>query len=332
MNIKKIFAALLATTLLSSAFVAYAHDFDTRNPVITYTIGDKLTSQEDLTAKSDMLAYNENFDYYPVSINVTDLGRLYLAKGTDYQVINNITFTLKTTDFALTDEDGFEMYTAGVTPSVGGTWSMANDNVNVGYFNMFWEAPKSKVAALASINMYPGTAKSDIANAELDFEVVLALPAGKTLSLANSDLSAVINYYDKTTGDTKSPANITITNDTLTFGKTTPPTPVENPWAFTVTTDVNAKKTNGYIWDVTGTKGDGDLTSFVATFTNEDETATGEDKTLIKTIDGADLAALSNWNTAPAFAIGLKTDKAVTADFTATSTKDGKTINATIAR
>ena len=152
---------------------------------------------------------------------------------------------------------------------------------------------------------------------------VKALPADAT--------SSIITFSDANTAGFKENTGDTVMKVPCTVNFKAP-TPVENPWAFTVTTDVNAKKTNGYIWDVTGTKGDGDLTSFVATFTNEDETATGEDKTLIKTIDGADLAALSNWNTAPAFAIGLKTDKAVTADFTATSTKDGKTINATIAR
>ena len=169
-------------------------------------------------------------------------------------------------------------------------------------------------------------ASDDFVLGNFTFKVKAVPEAGSSSITFDKGVCDVLQYGENTSD------SLTLVPCTVNFKQATPPAPVETPWEFTVTTDANAKKTNGYIWDVTGTKGDGDLTSFVATFTNEDETATGEDKTLIKTIDGADLAALSNWNTAPAFAIGLKTDKAVTADFTATSTKDGKTINATIAR
>lgn len=318
MKIKKIFAAILATTLISSTFVAYAHDIDTRTPVITYNVGEKIATEAELTEKLSTITYNADYDYYPLSISVTDLGRLHLTSTSNYLVITNITFTFMTTDFALTDADGFEMYTDGVTPSVGGTWSIAQDGLKPDMLNVFWQPDPSTVNALKSQNIYPGAAKANIENASLNFEVIVALPTGKTLTLNKSDLGSLINYYDKESGSIVGVKKATITNDSLVFGKTTP---TVTPWEVTITEE--PAQAHGYIWKVDTTKGDGDLTKFDVTFTDAEETL--ERSILSATKDAY------NWNAPTSFYVGLYTTRTgVTADWKAASTKDGKVIEATI--
>lgn len=120
--------------------------------------------------------------------------------------------------------------------------------------------------------------------------------------------------YKENTGDT-----VTTVPATVTF-KSSEPT--ATPWEVTITEE--PAQAHGYIWKVDTTKGDGDLTKFDVTFT-DDTPETFERSILSATKDAY------NWNAPTSFYVGLYTTRTgVTADWKAASTKDGKVIEATI--
>lgn len=313
MKIKKILAALLATTLISSTFVAYAHDFATRKPVITYDVGEKITTKEGLEAiTTTAVKYVSGYDYYPISIKLKDLGNLYINEDATYRVLNDITFTFKTDAFKA--KSGFSKLSNGVSPD--GTWSAAQDNVNTEYFNVYWEPTKS---GLTETNIYPGDF-TNIENASLDFTIILALTANTELTLNNSSLGSCITLFDSESGETVAITTATIANDSLVFGKTVDPDPkpTVTPWEVTITKDTENAK--GYIWKVDTAKGDGNLTKFDVTFK---DAASNE---LTRSIIASDKGGALDWNAATSFYVGLYTTRTgVTADWDVAS-KDGDTV------
>lgn len=318
MNMKKISALALAL-VMSAASIASAATFEEEvadyAPEVAITVSD--APVDDATIKSIAAAtYYKKIDttandYYKMTFKITNVGALE-NDGVTIKGIGGISVGLKTDKIISASAKNVTAeslkYDAGYAAATG----LFSFKFNGDASNPF---PAYDADNEEAINEYDGDTFT------MNFIAAIA----KGTSVTVNEFKGWVTYTDGVDGVDKFFNNVA----PVTIGT---PASTETPWEFTVTTDVSAKKTNGYIWDVTGTKGDGDLTSFVATFTDTAKTAEDEDYQLTKTIDGADLAALSNWNTAPAFAIGLKTDKAVTADFTATSTKDGKTIDATIAR